>query len=423
MVLLTNEQTRPLLPDKANDMEQIDRYFEGVASKYLSAVDADPGRSNQHELGGLVKAGFKDYLGDPGRDTLQFPASYILLDEEEDRSITAAGRASWYDARRHQSHRSPELRLYYDTNPVTEHLAEGMFLLVAILKDGDLLLIFTQRGSSAEQQLRWLFGIESSDDHFQGKTFEHGHDRLSWAAMWILEQIGIEVQPPDDIWLDRIIAAFGEAFPTTRQFSRFARDSMTHLDALSEPDEAILSLIETEERFFRILERHIVQKRLDQGFRDVDEFIAYSLSVHNTRKSRAGHSFENHLEFIFSQHDLHFERGVYTEVRSKPDFIFPGSSEYQDADFPSSLLTMLGVKTTCKDRWRQVLREAKRISHKHLATLEPGISEHQTTEMQQSNLQLVAPSLLHETYNETQRAWLWSLEDFLDYRKAKQAEH
>lgn len=44
--------------------------------------------------------------------------------------------------------------------------------------------------------------------------------------------------------------------------------------------------------------------------------------------------------------------------------------------------TMLGVKSTCKDRWRQVLSEAKRIDNKHLATLEPGISENQTAEMQ-----------------------------------------
>jgi hypothetical protein len=30
---------------------------------------------------------------------------------------------------------------------------------------------------------------------------------------------------------------------------------------------------------------------------------------------------------------------------------------------------MLGVKTTCSDRWRQVLAEADRIQLKHLLTL------------------------------------------------------
>ncbi len=52
---------------------------------------------------------------------------------------------------------------------------------------------------------------------------------------------------------------------------------------------------------------------------------------------------------------------------------------------------MLGVKSTCKDRWRQVLSEAARIPDKCLLTVEPGISENQTNEMQANRLQLVLP--------------------------------
>lgn len=398
-------------------MEQIHRYFEGVAWKYLSAVDADPGRSNQHELGGLVKAGFRKYLGEPKADTLTFRTSYILLAEDEDDSVAASGQSSWYDARRHQDHRGPELRLYYESNPVTERLLAGMFLLVAKLRNGELLLVFTQRGSSAEQQLRWLFGIADSGPDFRGLELDHRHERISWASMWILEQLGIEVQLADAEWLERIISEFGEKFPPTLQFSTFARQSLSDLDPITKPDDALLRMAETEERFFRLLERHIVQKRIDQKFTSVDEFLSYSLSVHNTRKSRAGHSFENHLEFIFRENDLKFERGVYTESRSKPDFLFPGAPEYQDETFPDEMLSMLGVKTTCKDRWRQVLREARRISEKHLATLEPGISENQTNEMKESRLQLVVPDTLQQTYTPVQRDWLWTVGQFIEFRK------
>jgi hypothetical protein len=49
------------------------------------------------------------------------------------------------------------------------------------------------------------------------------------------------------------------------------------------------------------------------------------------------------------------------EHKSKPDFIFPGIAEYHDPHFDLNKLTMLGVKTTCSDRWRQVLAEADRI--------------------------------------------------------------
>ncbi|ASD85469.1 hypothetical protein LB105_004113 [Salmonella enterica] len=61
--------------------------------------------------------------------------------------------------------------------------------------------------------------------------------------------------------------------------------------------------------------------------------------------------------------------------------MFPGISHYHDSEFPHARLTMLASKSTCKDRWRQMLNEAVRISDKHLLTLEPSISENQTNEI------------------------------------------
>ena len=76
-------------------------------------------------------------------------------------------------------------------------------------------------------------------------------------------------------------------------------------------------------------------------------------------------------------------------------------------------LAMLGAKSTCKDRWRQVLAEAAKIPRKHLLMLEPGISEPQTGQMKEANLQLVVPQPIQETYADGQRGWLWSLGDFI----------
>ncbi len=76
---------------------------------------------------------------------------------------------------------------------------------------------------------------------------------------------------------------------------------------------------------------------------------------------------------------------------------------------------MLGAKTTCKDRWRQVLSEADRITQKHLATLEPGISTNQTREMIASNLQLVLPENIHVTYTPEQQNWLMAVRDFIKF--------
>ena len=95
---------------------------------------------------------------------------------------------------------------------------------------------------------------------------------------------------------------------------------------------------------------------------------------------------------------------------------------------------MLGVKSTSKDRWRQVLTEADRIPQKHLCTLEAVISAKQTDEMPQ--LTLVVPAGLHAEPNSTphpgplperggegeaQRAGILSVADFVEFVRRKQA--
>ena len=65
------------------------------------------------------------------------------------------------------------------------------------------------------------------------------------------------------------------------------------------------------------------------------------------------------------------------------------------------------------------MSEAERIKQKHLLTLEPGISQNQTSEMQAHNLQLVIPKPIHSTYSDTQQNWLMSLSTFIDYVRKK----
>jgi hypothetical protein len=182
-----------------------------------------------------------------------------------------------------------------------------------------------------------------------------------------------------------------------------------------------MAWMEREEILFRTLEKHIISERLREGFEnDVDGFLAFSLSVQNRRKSRAGLALENHLENIFGACRIRFQRSATTEGRSRPDFLFPGMEQYGDRTFDSLLLTMLGVKSTCKDRWRQVLAEATRIERKHLLTLETSISINQTNEMQTNRLQLVIPRSLHDTYSNAQRAWLQDLAGFIGTVREKQ---
>lgn len=399
--------------------------FEGVAAKYLSAVDADPQRSNQHEIGGLPSVGFKQLLGEPNKgERHSFPARMVYLTDEDDSIVSIEDTVTWYDCREKQLKRSPEYRLYYKNNPVTSLLQPSDFFLIAKLKNNSLLLVFTPSHSSIEHQLRSLFALGDLSERFEAGKI-HKNDLLLPLRL-LLEDLGIDLfktELDDQTWLQQLFDSFGNTqFPSTHQFSLFARDSMKHeVSPYTEPDATLLAWMNREERLFRIFERYFVQKQLKLGFGehgdDVDAFISFSLSVQNRRKSRVGHAFESHLAALFSMHKLSFEQGRgkfnVTEHNAKPDFLFPDFHSYHDANFPTEKLRLLGAKTTCKDRWRQVLSEGQRIQEKHLITLEPAISEIQTREMRAHHLQLVVPTSIQSTYTTNQQSWLMSINEFI----------
>ena len=393
---------------------QLRDYFAGVGVKRLSAVDAEPAKSNQHEVG-TTSDMRRQFLGEV---QTRFSVVYVWLGQEQD-GFTAQGRANHYDARAMQIHRAPEWRLYYPSNPVTEAMQEGDTLFLALTNDRVLYFIVAPEGSTSERQLSWLFGLHPAGRSFVSREFDADEPELDFAARFILDEIGIEFEEPDADELDSIIDRFGAAFPKTVEFSDLARLTLPEVRAEDGPDMALVAWLSHEEALFRRLERRIVATRLEEGFideneTDVDGFIRFSLSVQNRRKSRMGHSLEHHLEAVFRAHNIAYVRGAVTENNQKPDFLFPSKEAYRAAhETGHACLTMLGAKSTCKDRWRQVLAEASKIPRKHLLTLEPGISEPQTTQMANSDLQLVVPQSIQDSYTDDQRAWLWNLGEFI----------
>jgi hypothetical protein len=392
----------------------LSEYFEGVVAKRLSGVESNPDQSNQHEFNGVKP--LKKLLGE--EKLVDCPTRFVWLGEENE-GLSEDSTVTWYDSRQNHPTRS-EYRLYFRDNPVMELASTGDLLIVARRTSGHIMIILAAEGSTVENQLLWLFGVPVQiGPGFEYREFEdHDDTQIDFAARFILDELGIEIEEPEADRLDNLLERFGDVFPKTIVFSAFARETIPEVNPLDGPDAALLAWMEQEEKLFRQLERHIVADRLKEGFFDsgganVDGFISFSLSVQNRRKSRTGHAFEHHLEEVFKTCGVIYDRQCKTENNSKPDFLFPGSDEYHSPDFSSSLLTMLGVKTTCKDRWRQVLSEAARINDKHLITLEPGISENQTNEMAANRLQLVLPRELHNTYHEKQKQWLMDLEEFI----------
>lgn len=121
--------------------------------------------------------------------------------------------------------------------------------------------------------------------------------------------------------------------------------------------------------------------------------------------------------------NLRFEEQVKTEGNKKPDFIFPDGVSYHNLLFPDDGLTFLGAKTTCKDRWRQVLNEAGRISHKHLFTLQEGISANQLEEMINENLTLVVPATNIKTFDRRYQGRVMTLSGFITMVETKQRKY
>ena len=113
-----------------------------------------------------------------------------------------------------------------------------------------------------------------------------------------------------------------------------------------------------------------------------------------------------------------FSYQAESDTGQKPDFIFPSQVAYRNSAFPSSALRMLAVKTTCKDRWRQILDEAARIPLKHLLTLQRGVSLPQLRQMTASGVVLVVPAPLHRDYPPEVRGELVSLERCIRETKA-----
>jgi len=142
--------------------------------------------------------------------------------------------------------------------------------------------------------------------------------------------------------------------------------------------------------------------------------------VLNRRKSRAGKSLEHHLADIFIRNKLIFEEQAITEENKKPDFLFPNAECYHNLSFPASDLVVLGAKTTCKDRWRQVLTEADRIKEKYLFTLQQGISRNQLKEMSDAHLTLVVPRKYLPSFPKEYQNRILNLSTFVNMVRTKQ---
>ena len=217
-----------------------------------------------------------------------------------------------------------------------------------------------------------------------------------------------------------------EDFPQTSEMGKMAQElynlknKITDEKVCASPDKILLNWYDTELSMFRSIEEKVYKPIYTKPFADCQSLIEFSNKILNRRKSRAGKSLEHHLSAIFKANRLYFEEQAVTENNKKPDFLFPNSICYHNFEFPADDLTILGAKTTCKDRWRQVINEANRVDEKYLFTLQQGISKNQLKEMADENVKLVVPLSHVDSFPDEYRESLKTLSGFIEIVKEKQ---
>jgi len=386
-------------------------YFDVVLAKSLGGTDIDRMVSHGHELGGFGR--LRKYLGDDDRRVW---ATYLYVGDGA--METAYALTTWYDARRKNPNRGPEYRLYYPECPPVSMAGVGDLAIVAVTSEGELAFVFAESGTDRESEVRYLFGVD--DDSASYKPSRDMGRRVDAFGAEILAMLGIEAEAPWELgeYVTEMLDRWPDRLPHGRVFSEFAR-CVSGMDPLDDPDGALVDFYNTQTTLFMEYERHEMESRLGPLVRNVsdpdyDAILSVAMSLFQRRRSSAGHALEYHLEAVFDAFGIDYTAQGRTEGKEKPDFLFPSEDAYHDSLFPAARLTLLGAKTTAKDRWRQVLQEGDRVRTKHLVTLEPAISVDQTKEMAARDLQLVVPAPIHATYLPSQQRGMWTVRDFCE---------
>lgn len=215
-----------------------------------------------------------------------------------------------------------------------------------------------------------------------------------------------------------------DAFPSGDEFSARTLEILRCCDPGFEglpPDRKLTRGFSSEFDLFKLAEEHLVLPGVRGPFASIEEFIDAAKPVLNRRASRAGRSLENHFHYCLE------EAGVPHDTRARnipgaPDFVIPSASAYADSSFPAEQLFIVAAKTTCKDRWRQVLQEGPRVHTKYLLTLQEGISPSQLMEMKRAGVVIVVPQSLFGSYVEPDEGGILSLQAFLDLVSARRQD-
>jgi len=365
--------------------------------KFLSANDS--GETGGHQSGILISKTAKDML-------------YTEQELRENHILKKNGRIIWQDD-------------FWSNCTFTWYESKNELRMTGFGRGFELLrpeytgALFVMVKNTDEEYRGFIF---NTDEDIQDFLDSFGLTPAETNRPIELNRLNHEIREKQAI--DAFINGLGAEFPTSAEMSSAARfiQYQVYLNkslTIQDPDTMLLNWTEEEYRLFRAIEHERYGEVVSRGFKTVDDFILLANQVLNRRKSRAGKSLEHHLAAIFDENKIEYTAQAITEGNKKPDFLFPSEEAYHDMSFAIEKLCTLAAKTTCKDRWRQILNEANRLrdENKYLCTMQQGISAAQMDEMKAENVVLVVPRPYIMAYPKDRRDRIWTVGKFVDYVK------
>ncbi len=369
-----------------------------VFCKFLSANDT--GRTGGHQAGIYISK----------------PSVPILFDEPGKKG---QNKEKWVKVKWHNDFETDTRFIYYGQSTRNEYRITNFGRGFPFLKPEYTGALFVFVQNSSEDYQGFVLNTEDEINQFL--------DAFGISPTETNRLIETQIVAPElheKMEVEKFISELDVDFPSSELMSAAARriqDTVfDHQEFIrTNPDRKLLDWTDAEYRLFRALEYARYGEMITRGFSSVEDFIATANQVLNRRKSRAGKSLEHHLAAIFDGNQIIYQSQAITEGNKKPDFLFPSQEAYHDDTFPTDKLISLAAKTTCKDRWRQVINEADRLRgrNKFLCTLQQGISAAQMDEMEAEQVILVVPKPYIQTYPKDRQERIWTVGKFVQYVK------
>jgi hypothetical protein len=136
----------------------------------------------------------------------------------------------------------------------------------------------------------------------------------------------------------------------------------------------------------------VIRKLIDE----LPAIDALMLSASQQRKSRAGYSYEHHIEAMLGDGNIPFEKQVVLVSKKRPDFILPSLEFIDSRKDGAGAGLILSAKTTLRERWKQVEREmeGRRL---FLTTVDENIAASAIKDMASFGVHLVIPESLRKS--------------------------